>query len=77
MEMFVLNETEQDGSATTVGVFDSPDISDATLAKYYGDELEVVEMRDVRDSGIEWQKKILVNGVGGILTLHYFTVGEI
>ncbi len=77
MEMFVLNETEQDGFATTVGVFDSPDVSDQKLAEYYGDEMEVVEMLDVRDSGIEWQKRIMVNGVGRILTLHYFTVGEI
>ncbi len=77
MEVFVLNETEQDGSAETIGVFDSPKISVDTLKGYYGPRLRVMETTDVRDSGIEWQKKIMVDGVETVLTLHYFTVGEI
>ena len=40
--VYVLNETEEDGSAVTIGVFDSPDIGVEKLKEYYGNEITVV-----------------------------------
>ena len=57
--IYVLNETERDGSAHTIGVFDSPNISDEKLKEYYGSDMNVLEYFDIRDSGLEWQKKIM------------------
>ncbi len=74
---YVLNETENDGSVSTLGVFDSPDIDSSKLSEYYGNGLKVIETLDIRDSGLEWQKKIMVDGVPSILTLHYFEINEI
>lgn len=74
---YVLNETEKDGSAVTIGVFDSPVVSAKKLKEHYGDDLIIVRTIDVRDSGIEWQKNIMVDGVAGVLTLHYFEINEI
>ncbi len=75
--VYVLNETENDGSSSTLGVFDSPKISNKTLQGYYGNGLEITNTQDIRDSGLEWQKNIMVDGVAGILTLHYFSINEI
>lgn len=75
--VYVLNETEEDGSAVTIGVFDSPDIGVEKLKEYYGNEITVVEYLDIRDSGIEWQKRIMVDSDIAILTLHYFELNEI
>jgi hypothetical protein len=60
-----------------LGVFSSPDISDETLESYFG-EFEVVENRDVRDSGIEWVKVIRARRWDNvIITLHSFCMNEI
>lgn len=74
---YVLNETEKDGSVSTIGVFDSPKVTTKKLKEYYGSGLVVVNTLDIRDSGLEWQKNITVDGVTHILTLHYFEINEI
>lgn len=77
-EMFyVLSETEQNGSGMAIGVFDSPDISDGKLRDYYGSDMEVLQVIDIRDSGLEWQKRIQVDGITCVLTLHYFELNEL
>ena len=75
--IYVLNETEKDGSAHTIGVFDSPNVTDDKLKEYFGDDMIVLEYLDIRDSGLEWQKRVMVDGVTGVLTLHYFELNEI
>jgi len=75
--LYVLNETEKDGSAVTVGVFDYSSIELEKLSEYYGNEYTEVEHIDIEDSGLEWQKRIICDGEEVILTLHNFTLNEI
>jgi len=65
------------GNDIPLGVFDSPDIKDSVIAGYFGNDFKALEFRDIRDSGLEWQKIIYSCGELHTLTLHYFTLNEI
>ena len=73
---FVLMDTNQDGSGTPIGVFDTPNISNDALAEYFGD-FEVIQEMDIRDIGLEWQKVIKWDEGKATLTLHYFSLNEL
>lgn len=77
MTVYLLNETYKDGSETTLGVFDSPFISDETLISYFGPTFEKLEMRNVEDSGIEWVMDVKCDDEIVVLTLHYFEINEL
>ena len=63
-----------DGDA--IGVFDSPDIPDKILEKHFG-IFKSINKVDVRDSGLEWTRTIMCNGVSTRLTLLEFGINEI
>lgn len=75
--VYVLNETEKDGSSSTVGVFDYSDIGREKLEWYYGHHYQEVSHMDIQDSGLEWQKRIVCDENEIVLTLHYFRMNEI
>jgi hypothetical protein len=74
--IYVLNETEKDGSSSIIGVFDKSELNEEKLSEYYDNSLIIKETIDIQDSGIVWQKRIIVNGIYGLLTMQYFIVGE-
>ncbi len=75
--IYVLNETESNGCINTIGVFDSPVITNKTLRKYYGSTMKMVESKDIHDSGLEWTRELLVEGETVSLVLHYFNLNDL
>tara|TARA_R110000772_G_scaffold245146_1_gene358557 strand:+ start:161 stop:373 length:213 start_codon:yes stop_codon:yes gene_type:complete len=59
-----------------IGVFDSPDIPDKILEKHFG-TFKAINKVDVRDSGVEWTRVIMCNGVITRVTLLEFVINEI
>ena len=59
-----------------IGVFDSPNIPDKILEKHFG-IFKAINKVDVRDSGLEWTRAIMCNGVIAQLTLLEFGINEI
>ena len=59
-----------------IGVFDSPDISEEVLESYFG-VFKNIRKTDVRDSGVEWLRVIMCNGVVSNLSLLEFCINEI
>jgi len=62
---------------SVLGVFDSPDISRITLASYYGQDFEEKIHRQVEDSGVEWEKVMLLRDGLCTLTLCSYELNEI
>ncbi len=57
MEVFVLVELDDDYTSI-ICVCDSPKTAEQLMLEYYGGAVNVIDYRDVRDSGIEWYKTI-------------------
>ena len=78
--MYVLVSEEQgpigDYQEDVLGVFDSPNISDKKIKSHFGYFTEEYH-HDVRDSGLEWTKRILVDNIAYRLTLLEFELNEI
>ena len=75
--IYVLNEVDSNSNETTIGVFNTTEISDGKLAEYYGDKFETLDYRDISDSQLEWQKVIKCDGERLTLTLHSFLINEL
>ena len=58
MVIFVLTEKDlADEEISVIGVADSVENAQKVMDKYYG-EYKLLNYRDIRDSGIEWEKTI-------------------
>ncbi len=74
--MYVLIENDEVAGISPLGIFDSPDKAKEKLHDFYN-EFSELEYKDIRDSGIEWQMKIIADSDIIILTLYEFTINEI
>lgn len=76
MYYVLIDKDGETGSEQVLGVFDSSEISDETLKAYYGNH-KVISSQRVEDSGVEWVKKIEMDGVTDTLTMLSFSLNEI
>ena len=78
--VYVLHERDlQNNSIDILGVATSLEDADRMMQGYYG-FFKLVEFRDVRDSGIEWVKRITLEGAFGYeyeVTLMDFSLNSI
>jgi len=63
--------------SSVLGVFDSPKISCGIIGSYYGQEYQEKVHRQVEDSGVEWEKVILLRDGLRTLTLCSYELNEI
>jgi hypothetical protein len=65
MNVVVIHEKDYDDKIDTViGVADSVENAEKVIRDYYG-EFEVTKYTDIRDSGLEYQKVLKVEGLNG------------
>jgi len=76
MYYVLIDKDGETGSEQVLGVFDHSEISDETLRAYYGNH-RVISTQVVEDSGVEWVKKIEMDGVIDTLTMLSFSLNEI
>jgi hypothetical protein len=61
--VLVIHEKDlEDKDQSVIGVVDSLEEADKLINKYYG-EHTVLKFKDIRDSNLEWEKTLEVEGV--------------
>lgn len=76
MYYVLVDKDGETGGEQVLGVFDSSEISDETLIAYYGNH-KVISSHLVEDGGVEWVKKIEMDGIIDTLTMLSFNLNEI
>ena len=82
MNLIVIHEQALDDMLhMVIGVADSVENAQKIIDEYYGEHEELF-FHDIRDSNIEWQKKLLVEALNGEYTevsvwLEWFTLNSI
>jgi hypothetical protein len=59
MKVYLIHETNQQGEADIIGISSTPERAEYLIEEYYGG-YSLLDHKDVRDSGIEWVRKIAI-----------------
>lgn len=73
-EILVIQEDD-----TIIGVASTVEKSFEMIQKYFGGECEIRNIRDIRDSGLEFDCEVYIVDSGYVyyVTVHYFTIDEV
>ena len=73
-EILVIQEGD-----TIIGVASTVEKSFDMIREYYGDKSEIRNIRDIRDSGLEFECEVYTVDSNCVyyVTVHYFTIDEV